>query len=58
LFHFIPDCPEGPDVLLIVLAVIGGIVGIGIILLILWKLLTAMVVCKILIKKGKQPKWR
>ncbi|XP_028399504.1 integrin beta-2-like isoform X1 [Dendronephthya gigantea] len=37
------DCPEGPDVLLIVLAVIGGIVGIGIILLILWKLLTAMV---------------
>ena len=40
------DCPEGPDVLLIVLAVIGGIVGIGIILLILWKLLTAMVVCK------------
>ncbi|XP_028399547.1 integrin beta-1-like [Dendronephthya gigantea] len=37
------DCPEGPDVLLIVLAVIGGIVGIGIILLILWKLLIAMV---------------
>ncbi|CAB4026568.1 Integrin beta-1, partial [Paramuricea clavata] len=36
------DCPEGPDVLLIVLAVIGGIVGIGIILLILWKILTAM----------------
>ncbi|XP_046846102.1 integrin beta-1-B-like [Xenia sp. Carnegie-2017] len=37
------DCPEGPDVLTIVLAVIGGIVGIGIILLILWKLFTAMV---------------
>lgn len=38
------ECPEGPDVLTIVLAVIGGIVGIGLILLLLWKLLTAMVV--------------
>ena len=46
-FNIIPDCPEGPDVLLIVLAVIGGIVGIGIILLILWKILTLMAVRKI-----------
>jgi hypothetical protein len=49
VFFYFPDCPEGPDVLLIVLAVIGGIVGIGIILLILWKLLTAMVVRKIIL---------
>ena len=49
VFFYFPDCPEGPNVLLIVLAVIGGIVGIGIILLILWKLLTAMVVSKIIL---------
>ena len=37
-------CPENPDLLVILLGVMGGIVAIGIILLILWKLLTAMVV--------------
>ncbi|XP_028397592.1 integrin beta-2-like isoform X2 [Dendronephthya gigantea] len=37
------DCPQDPDLLVIILGVVGGIVGIGIILLILWKLLTAMV---------------
>ena len=38
------DCPQEADLLVIILAVVGGIVAIGIILLILWKLLTAMVV--------------
>ncbi|CAB4012482.1 integrin beta-1, partial [Paramuricea clavata] len=37
------DCPKDPDLLVIVLAVMSGIVAIGIILLILWKLLTTMV---------------
>jgi hypothetical protein len=49
-FHIIPDCPEPEEPLaawLIALAVIGGIVGIGIILLILWKILTSMAVRKI-----------
>lgn len=35
-------CPEEPNILAIVLGVIGGIVGIGLILLLIWKLLIMM----------------
>jgi hypothetical protein len=41
------DCPQDPDLLVILIAVMSGIVGIGIILLLLWKLLTSMVVCNL-----------
>ena len=45
LFHF-PECPEGPDVLLIVLAVVGGTLGIGLTIWNLYLLHTAVVVRK------------
>lgn len=36
------DCPEGVDILAIVLGVIGGIVAVGLALLLIWKLLTTI----------------
>ena len=45
LFHF-PECPEGPDILLIVLAVVGGTLGIGLTIWNLYLLHTAVVVRK------------
>lgn len=36
----VPVCPEGVNVLAIVLGVIGGIVAVGLALLLIWKLLT------------------
>mgnify|MGYP002803633508 FL=1 len=37
------ECPEGPDILLIVLAVVGGTAGIGLTIWNLWILRTAVV---------------
>uniref|UniRef100_A0A8C4QFX3 Integrin beta n=1 Tax=Eptatretus burgeri TaxID=7764 RepID=A0A8C4QFX3_EPTBU len=34
-----PECPEGPNILLVVLSVVGGILLIGLALLLIWKIL-------------------
>lgn len=36
---FLPDCPKGPDVLVVLLSVTGAILLIGLAALLIWKLL-------------------
>ncbi|KAK7474298.1 hypothetical protein BaRGS_00034433 [Batillaria attramentaria] len=36
------DCGESPDLLIVVLGIVGGVVAVGLLLLILWKILTML----------------
>lgn len=53
-------CTQGPDIVVIVLGVVGGVVGVGLILLILVKLLTSLfdrLEYQHFIKELQSPKW-
>lgn len=53
-------CTEGPDLLIIVLGVVGGVVGVGLILLLLVKLLTTLfdrLEYQHFLKELQSPKW-
>lgn len=39
-FH--PDCPEGPDILVVLLSVAGAILFLGLAALLIWKLLVTI----------------
>ncbi|XP_076437634.1 integrin beta-3-like [Babylonia areolata] len=53
-------CTQGPDILLIVLGVVGGVVGVGLILLLLVKLLTTLfdrLEYQHFLRELQSPKW-
>ena len=53
-------CTEGPDIIIIVLGVVGGVVGVGLILLLLVKLLTSLfdrLEYQNFVKELQSPKW-
>ena len=53
-------CTEGPDIIVIVLGVVGGVVGVGLILLLLVKLLTSLfdrLEYQHFVKELQSPKW-
>ena len=53
-------CTEGPDIVIIVLGVVGGVVGVGLILLLLVKLLTSLfdrLEYQHFVKELQSPKW-
>ena len=53
-------CTEGPDIIIIVLGVVGGVVGVGLILLLLVKLLTSLfdrLEYQTFVKELQSPKW-
>ena len=42
MFFFITECPFKPNLIAIILGVIGGIVVLGVIALLIWKLVTTL----------------
>lgn len=40
--HFRPDCPKGPDILVLLLSVAGAILFLGLAALLIWKLLVTI----------------